>query len=94
LCGTVTCSKCDVSEADLTIDLNLTLKNVEAALAEAAIIGANRAPSEFEIRMNLTTNWKELSLKEVDSMKVLCPCATIWNALHKSFLLGTDTSIN
>ena len=29
-----------------------------------------------------------------DSMIVLCLCATIWNTLHESFSLGTDTSIN
>ncbi len=86
--------ECNASEADLTINLNLMLKKVDAALTEAVIIGANHAPSEFEIRLNLTTNWKELLLKEVELMKVLCPCATIWNALHKSFLLGMDTSIN
>ena len=27
-------------------------------------------------------------------MKVLCPCTTIWNTLHKYFLSGMDTSIN
>ncbi len=27
-------------------------------------------------------------------MKVLCLCATIWNALHESFILGMETSIN
>jgi hypothetical protein len=88
------CSKRDASEADLTMNLNSTLKKDKVALAEAVIIGANRAPSEFEIRMNLTTNWKVLLLKEVDQMKVLCLCTTIWNALHESFLLGTDTLIN
>ncbi len=87
-------SEHNASEDDLTINLNLTLKKVEAALMESVIFGANCAPSEFEIRMNLTTSWKELLLKEVGSMKVLCPCAIIWNTLHKSFLLGTDTSIN
>jgi hypothetical protein len=76
-------SECNASEADLTINLNSTLKKVDAALTEAVIVRANCAPSEFEIRMNVTTNWKELSLKEVDSMKVLCPCATIRNTLHK-----------
>jgi hypothetical protein len=86
-------SERNAPEADLTINLNSMLKKVEAALTEAVIFGANCAPSEFEIRMNLTTNWKELSLKEVDSMKVLCPCATIWNTLHESFLLETDPSI-
>jgi hypothetical protein len=93
LFGTVRYSKHDASEDDLTINLNLTLKKVKPALAEA-VVGANCAPLEFEIRMNLTTNWKELLLKEVDSMKVLCLCPTIWNALHESFLLGTDTPIN
>ncbi len=48
----------NASEADLTINLNLTLKKVEAALTETVIFGANRAPSEFEIRIDLTTNWK------------------------------------
>ena len=27
-------------------------------------------------------------------MKVMCPCTTIWNTLHKSFSSGTNTSIN
>jgi hypothetical protein len=83
----------NASEADLTLNLNSALKKAEAALTEAVIFGAISAPSKFEIRMNLTTSWKELSLKEVDLMKVLCPCTTIWNTLHKSFLFRMDTSI-
>jgi hypothetical protein len=47
-------SERNASEADLTIKLNLMLKKVDAALTEAVIIGANCAPSEFEIRTNLT----------------------------------------
>jgi hypothetical protein len=93
LFGTVSCSKCDASEADLTINLNSTLKKVKVALAEAVNNGANHAPSEFEIRMNLTTNWKELLLKQVDSMKVLahaqpfgihCVNHFSWSRTHQS----------
>ena len=52
------------------------------------------ATSKFEIRVNLTTTWKVLLLKEINSMKVFCQCTIIWNTLHKSFLLGMDTSFN
>jgi hypothetical protein len=34
------------------------LKKVEAALTETVLFGANYAPSELEIRIDLTTNWK------------------------------------
>ncbi len=51
-------SERNASEADLTINLNSTLKKVEAALRETVIFGANRAPSEFEIKIDLTINWK------------------------------------
>jgi hypothetical protein len=57
LFATGSCSNCDASGADLTINLNSMLKKVKVALVEAVIIGANCAPSEFEIRMNLTNNW-------------------------------------
>ncbi len=55
---------------------------------------ANCAPTEIKIDIILTTNWKEPSLKEVDLMKVSCPCANFWNTLHESFSSRTDTSIN
>jgi hypothetical protein len=46
-------SERNASEADLTINLNLTLKKVDAALMEAVIGQANCTPSAFESTINL-----------------------------------------
>jgi hypothetical protein len=67
---------------------------MDATISWLEWFGAARAPSDFNIDINSTTNWKELSLKEFDLTKVLCPFTTIWNTLHELFSLGTDTSIN
>jgi hypothetical protein len=67
---------------------------MDATISWLKWFGAAQAPSDFDIDINSTTNWKELSLKEYDLTKVLCPFATIWNTLHKLFSSGTDTSIN
>ncbi len=53
------------------------------------MVGDARAPSERNTsKSDLTANWEEPSLKDVDSMNVLCPCTTIWNTLHESFFIG------
>jgi hypothetical protein len=55
-------SECNSSEADLTINLNSTLKKVDAALTEAVIVGANCAPSEFESTINLLSLLHEIAV--------------------------------
>ncbi len=51
-------SERNTSGADLTINLNLMLKKVNAALTEAVVVGANCAPSEPNKKMFLTINWE------------------------------------
>ncbi len=66
---------------------------MDATISWLEWFGAARAPSDFDIDINSTTNWKVSSLKEFNSTKVLCPFATIWNTLHKLFSSRTHTSI-
>jgi hypothetical protein len=75
-------SECNASEADLTINLTLTLKKVDGALTEAVIIGVNCDPSEtlnelfeYSLVIDTTTNLnvaEDFSLREKALIIIAC----------------------